>query len=107
MLGTILGWVVKAIAVLPSLIINVENLWAPTKQAGTQKSEAIDAALAGSIQDVASAVVKLAPAGSKESDIAGAIATFTASVNNAFVALMNDLGIFKHDYTATTPPPSA
>lgn len=106
MLQAILSYVPKLITVLPNLIIAIENLWAPKQKAGPQKWVSVEAAVSGSIEDAAQAVAKLAPAGTKAQTISDAIAVFTKSVNDAFVKLMNDLGIFKADYTQSSPPPT-
>lgn len=113
MWGTILGYVMQAITVIPSLVTDVERLWANKPKAGTPKSEAVMAAIAGSIQDVAAAAAKLSPAGTAANEIESAVAVFAKDVNDAFVTLANDLKLFPHAGTpatnaaAMTPAPAA
>lgn len=92
----ILGFVVQVLPVIPSLVTDIERLFANQPQSGVAKAKAVESAIAGSIQDVAAEVAKLAPAGTKPEAIATALSQFTADVNSAFVTLCNDLALFPH-----------
>lgn len=96
MWSKILGWVMTAIAVIPSLAADVERLWSSVPKSGSQKWISVEQALSGSIQDVANEVAKLSPAGTTADEIATAVDRFAKDVNDAFVSLANDLKLFPH-----------
>lgn len=105
----ILGWVMTAISVIPSLAADVERLWAGVPQSGSQKWISVEQALSGSISDVANEVAKLSPAGTTANEISDAVAIFSKDVNDAFVKLANDLKLFPHagqPATNAAPPPA-
>ena len=60
-----------------------------------QKWIAIEQALSGSISMVAQEIAQLAPATPVDA-VSAKVAIFTKAVNDAFVTLCNDLGIFPH-----------
>lgn len=97
MFGTILNWVVTAISVIPSLVTDIERLWSGQAKSGSQKWLSVEQALSGSIQDVAQVAAKLAPTGTKAEVISTAVDVFAKSVNDAFVALANELKLFPHN----------
>ena len=101
MLGTILGWAIKIISVLPNLIVNIEQLWSGVPKSGAQKWISIEQALSGAIEAAATATAKLAPAGTKPETISAAIVKFAKATNDAFVLFCNETGIFAT--TSTTP----
>ncbi|MGH9717618.1 MAG: hypothetical protein ACRD4R_12955 [Candidatus Acidiferrales bacterium] len=103
MWSTIVTWVLRGLTVLPGLITDVEKLWSGVSGKGASKWQSVETALAGSIEEAATDAAKLAPAGTDAATISNAIAVFTKDVNDAFVALMNDLKLFQH---APAPSPA-
>lgn len=96
MWSAILGYVIKLLPIIPQLVTTIENLWAPKPKAGAQKWISVEQALSGSIADVAQTVASIAPMGTKPEQVSAAIAVFSKAVNDAFVALANDLQLFAH-----------
>ena len=96
MFATILAWIGRVLPVIPGLIINIENLFSNKPKSGASKWIAVEQAISGSIEDVASEVAKLAPAGTTAAQISGALAVFSKDVNDSFVRLANDLQLFPH-----------
>lgn len=94
-LGVLLKFVVPAIQALPTLISGIEALFQNRPKSGPQKWIAIEQALSGAIVLAAEEVVKIAPDGTKVDDVSGKIAVFSKAVNDAFVKLANDLGVFQ------------
>lgn len=94
-LTALLKYVVPAITALPQLISGIEALFKGTPKAGAQKWIAIEQALSGSISMVAQEIAQLAPATPVDA-VSAKVAIFTKAVNDAFVTLCNDLGIFPH-----------
>ena len=92
-LGTVLEYVLPILTALPSLITGVESLWKATPKSGPQKWISVEQAVSGTIEAAAQTIAKAAPAGTDAQTISDAIAIFTKSVNDAFVALMNALKI--------------
>lgn len=93
MVTTLLGYIVPILTALPNLILGVEALWSNKPKSGASKWISVEQATSGTIQLAAQEVAKLAPAGTPEQTISDAVAVFTKSVNDAFVTLMNTLGI--------------
>lgn len=96
MFQAIITWALRILSVLPNLIVNIENLFSAVPKSGPQKWISVEGALAQAIETAANEVAKLAPAGTKAETISAAIAKFTKAANDAFVTLMNELGIFTH-----------
>lgn len=94
-LSVLLKYVVPAIQALPQLIAGIEALFQNRPKSGPQKWIAVEQALSQSIVLVAEEVVKIAPDGTKVDDVSGKVAIFTKAVNDAFVKLANDLGVFQ------------
>lgn len=97
MWAVILGWVLKAVTVIPSLVTDIENLWKDRPKSGQSKWISVEQALSGSIGDVAKVAASLSPAGTKAEVIADAVAVFSKAVNDAFVALANELQLYPHN----------
>lgn len=93
---TVLGWIVTALPVIPSLVTDVENLWRNKPKSGQQKWLSVEQALSGSISEVAQNVMQLAPPGTKVEEVSAAITVFSKAVNDAAVALANTLQVFPH-----------
>lgn len=91
----LLKYVIPVITALPELISGIEKLWTGVPKAGAQKWIAVEQALSGSIVAVANQVAALAPDGTKVDEVSAKIAVFTKAVNDAFVKLCNDLGVFQ------------
>lgn len=94
MLQTVLAWGLKILNVLPNIITTMEQLWNSKPKSGAEKWIGVEQALSGSITLAANEIAKMAPAGTKAEVISSAIAKFTKACNDAFVGLMNDLGLF-------------
>lgn len=90
----IAGWVSAALTALPSLITGVEALWKGQPKSGAQKWISVEQALSGSIALIANQVSTLAP-GTPPDVAAQKVVIFTKAVNDAFVKLCNDLGVFQ------------
>lgn len=104
---TLLKYVVPILTALPDLILGVENLWKHTPGSGPQKWISIEQSVSGTIEVAANEVAKLAPSGTPASQISAEIAIFTKTVNDAFVTLMNNLGILKGVNDGKTQTPSS
>ena len=89
----LLGYLPALLSALPQLIAGIEALFKGTPKAGAQKWIAVEQALSQSIALLAQEVAQLAP-GTPVDKASAAIAIFTKAVNDAFVKLCNDLGIF-------------
>lgn len=94
-LAVVLRYVLPAITALPQLIDGIEKLFAGRPKSGAAKWIAVEQALSGSIVLVANEVAALAPDGTKVDEISAKVAIFTKAVNDAFVKLCNDLGIYQ------------
>jgi hypothetical protein len=86
--------------IIPSLVTDAENIFRNQKSSGTQKATQVVSFVAPLIETTSQAIVKLAPAGSDAAKIAASVTAYTKAVNDATVALANDLGVFPH---STTP----
>jgi hypothetical protein len=95
-LSVIIRYATMVLPALPQIISGIESLWRGTPKSGAQKWIAVEQALSQSISIVAQEVAQIAPAGTDVSKISAALAVFTKSVNDAFVKLANDLGVFQH-----------
>jgi hypothetical protein len=92
--AAILKYVIPVLSALPQLVVGIESLWKGTPKAGAQKWIAVEQALSQSISLVAQEVAQLAP-NTPVNTVSAKVALFTKAVNDAFVALCNDLGIFQ------------
>jgi predicted PurR-regulated permease PerM len=95
-LSVIIRYATMVLPALPQIISGIESLWKWTPKSGAQKWIAVEQALSQSISMVAQEVAQVAPATSDTKAISAAVAIFTKSVNDAFVKLANDLGVFPH-----------
>jgi hypothetical protein len=99
MWASIIQLVAGILPIIPSLVTDAENIFrAPSS--GPTKAAQVIAFVTPLIETATTAIVKLAPAGSDQAKIAASITAYTKAVNDATVALANDLGIFPH---TTTP----
>lgn len=103
----ILGLIGAIIPSIPSLVTDAENIFRNQQASGPQKAAQVVGFVAPIIEEGAQAVVKLAPAGTQASTIAAAVSKYTKAVNDATVALANDLGVFPHTATATASTTTA
>ena len=85
---------------IPSLVTDAENIFRSKPKSGVQKAASVINFVAPLIAEVSQTVVNLAPAGSDSAKIASAVELYTKAVNDATVALANDLGIFPHTTAA-------
>lgn len=92
--AAVLKYAAAILPALPQLIAVVEALWKNTPKSGSYKWIAIERALSNSIGLVAQEVSQLAP-NTPADTVAAKVAIFTKAVNDAFVKLLNDLGIFQ------------
>lgn len=103
----VLGLIASIIPSIPSLVTDAENIFRNKQSSGPQKAAQVIGFVAPVIEQGAQAIVKLAPAGTEASKIAAAVNKYTKAVNDATVALANDLGIFPHGGTAAAAAPAA
>jgi hypothetical protein len=101
MWGILAAWSLRIVSVIPTLVSAVEQVFKGTPKSGPQKWVAVSSVLAPAIADVATDLSKLAPPGTPPSTITAAIARYTKAINDATVAVANDLGIF-----TPSPPPA-
>jgi hypothetical protein len=94
-LAILAKFIVPLLSALPSLVQGIEALFHGTPKSGPTKWIAIEQALSQAIQMVATEVAQLNPSLSADR-VAGSVARFTKAVNDAFVLLCNELGIFQH-----------
>lgn len=95
----ILGLIAQILPVIPSLVTDAENVFRSKQKSGVQKAASVVSFVAPLIAESAQAVVNLAPPGSDAGKIATAVERYTKAVNDATVALANDLGAFPHSPT--------
>jgi|SRR6185437_9076547 len=94
--AAILKWAPAIVEAIPGLVTSIEGLWSPVPKSGSQKWIAVEQALSQSISLASSEIAQLAPAGTKAETISTALAVFSKDVNDAFVKLANDVGLFTH-----------
>jgi hypothetical protein len=92
--AAILKYVIPALTAIPQLVQGVESLWKGTPKSGAQKWIAVEQALSASIVTVAQEISQLAP-NTPVDTVSAKVAIFSKAVNDAFVKLANDLGIFQ------------
>lgn len=87
----------------PAIVTTVENIFHGKQKSGVQKAVAATNFFAPVIEASAQEFAKLAPAGTGADKIAASISKYTAAVNDAAVALANDLGVFPHSSAPAAP----
>lgn len=92
--AAIVKYVIPVLSALPQLVVGIESLWKGTPKAGAIKWIAVEQALSSSISLVAQEIAQLAP-GTPVDTVSAKVAIFTKAVNDAFVTLCNELGIFQ------------
>jgi len=102
----ILSYVGALLPALPQLIAGVEALFKGTPQSGAAKWVAVEQALSQSVALVAQEIAQLAP-GTSVDTVSAKVAVFTKAVNDAFVTLCNDLGIFPTTSASAAPAAAA
>lgn len=91
----ILTWLLPILTAIPSLIQAVEGLWSNVPKSGAQKWISVETALSQSIQTVGQEIVKAVP--NAQVDAAAAkVDLWAKAVNDATVALFNDVGLLPH-----------
>ena len=99
----VLGLVSAISANAPSIVTTVENIFHSKSKSGAQKAVTAANFFAPVIAASAQEFAKLAPAGSNADAIAASITKYTRAVNDAAVALANDLNIFPHSDAPAAP----
>jgi hypothetical protein len=102
-LAKVVGYALQILTGLPSIVTGVENLWQHIPKSGAQKWIAVEQALSGTISTIGSDVAKDVPNITAD-DVATAMAKFSKAANDAFVELLNDLGLFKSATPAASAP---
>jgi hypothetical protein len=102
MWAAILNIIGAILPAIPSLVTDAENIFRMKQKSGVQKAAAVINFFAPMVAEGAQAVVALSPPGTNAAKVATAVEKYTKAVNDATVALANDLGAFPH-----TPAPAA
>lgn len=94
MIAAIFTFLLPMLPAIPQLITAVEGLWSATPKSGPQKWISVETALSGSIQAVAAKIIAAVP-NAKVDEVTARVAVWAKAVNDATVALFNDVGAFQ------------
>jgi hypothetical protein len=98
----ILMLIAAIIPSVPSLVTDAENVFRGKPKSGEQKAASVIQFVAPIIETTSQAIAQLAPPGTDAQKIANSVNVYTKAMNDATVALANDLGAFPH-----TPTPES